>query len=378
MKKTNVKEKGITLIALVITIVILLILAGIAIASLTGDNGLFARARQARQNTLDAQNKENETLEGYEDAITSTVGVDWEYALTNATKHPDQKTSTAIGVGTDGKAVNMDLWEYTFDDGTNGYGLNDSSSLTTTESANASKGYNGTDFNNIVIPQYISIDEGENWIPVTNLDWTFFNCTELIKIDNLPSTVISMEYTFRGCSSLTTIFDIPENVITLNCTFYDCSSLNYIRTIGNKVEIMTSTFNGCLSLESVPQLPDTVYEMTQTFRECSKLSSVPNIPINATCMVRTFYNCSSLKTVPMIPENVNTMYQTFGLCSSLTGTLIINASITGKEVNGHLDYLYCFSNAATNEDANLILTGSCKILDKLLSTKSENSNIIVK
>ena len=37
------KNKGITLIALVITIVILLILAGIAIAALTGDNGLFSR-----------------------------------------------------------------------------------------------------------------------------------------------------------------------------------------------------------------------------------------------------------------------------------------------------------------------------------------------
>ena len=59
MKKLNFKtqkyQRGITLVALVITIIILLILAGIAIASLTGENGLFARARQARQNTLDAQ-----------------------------------------------------------------------------------------------------------------------------------------------------------------------------------------------------------------------------------------------------------------------------------------------------------------------------------
>ena len=52
----------------------MLILAGIAIASLTGDNGLFARAKQARQNTLDAQNKENTTLEGYEDKIDEIIG----------------------------------------------------------------------------------------------------------------------------------------------------------------------------------------------------------------------------------------------------------------------------------------------------------------
>ena len=40
---------------------------------LTGENGLFARANQARQNTLDVQNKENATLKGYEDAIDYAV-----------------------------------------------------------------------------------------------------------------------------------------------------------------------------------------------------------------------------------------------------------------------------------------------------------------
>lgn len=40
-------QKGITLIALVITIIVLLILAGITIAMLTGDNGLLTRSQQA-------------------------------------------------------------------------------------------------------------------------------------------------------------------------------------------------------------------------------------------------------------------------------------------------------------------------------------------
>ena len=37
------KEEGITLIALVITIIILLILAGVAIATLTGENGILRK-----------------------------------------------------------------------------------------------------------------------------------------------------------------------------------------------------------------------------------------------------------------------------------------------------------------------------------------------
>jgi type II secretory pathway pseudopilin PulG len=39
--KNKINNKGITLIALVITIIVLLILAGVSIATLTGDNRTF-------------------------------------------------------------------------------------------------------------------------------------------------------------------------------------------------------------------------------------------------------------------------------------------------------------------------------------------------
>ena len=55
----NIKNtKGITLIALVITIIVLLILAGITIASLTGENGLLKRASQASEKTKEASIQE--------------------------------------------------------------------------------------------------------------------------------------------------------------------------------------------------------------------------------------------------------------------------------------------------------------------------------
>ena len=46
MKKEYVKNtnKGITLIALVITIIVLLILAGVTIASITGENGILRKS----------------------------------------------------------------------------------------------------------------------------------------------------------------------------------------------------------------------------------------------------------------------------------------------------------------------------------------------
>ena len=51
------KYKGITLVALVITIIILIILAGISISALTG-NGLFDRTEEAKERTIKAQLKE--------------------------------------------------------------------------------------------------------------------------------------------------------------------------------------------------------------------------------------------------------------------------------------------------------------------------------
>ena len=59
MRNTFRKRSGITLIALVITIIILLILAGVAIASLTGDNGLLNRAVGAKDATEKAEILDN-------------------------------------------------------------------------------------------------------------------------------------------------------------------------------------------------------------------------------------------------------------------------------------------------------------------------------
>lgn len=49
------KENGITLIALVITIIVLLILAGVAIAMLTGDNGILTKAKASENKTNSVQ-----------------------------------------------------------------------------------------------------------------------------------------------------------------------------------------------------------------------------------------------------------------------------------------------------------------------------------
>ena len=56
-------NKGITMIALIVTIIILLILAGVTIAFLTGENGILNKASTAAETTKKANAKERLKVE---------------------------------------------------------------------------------------------------------------------------------------------------------------------------------------------------------------------------------------------------------------------------------------------------------------------------
>ena len=71
MRKTN-GQKGITLVALVITIIILLILATISIQSLT-NTGLFQKANEAKEKTKNATENQAKILNEYEDELNKYI-----------------------------------------------------------------------------------------------------------------------------------------------------------------------------------------------------------------------------------------------------------------------------------------------------------------
>ena len=75
-------QKGITLIALVITIIVLLILAGVSIAMLTGQNGILKRATEAKGDTARAEVVERINMElnaVYTDALAGQKKFDATY-----------------------------------------------------------------------------------------------------------------------------------------------------------------------------------------------------------------------------------------------------------------------------------------------------------
>ena len=397
------KKSGITLISLVVTIIVLLILAGVTIATLTGDNGILTRAQDAKNKTEQAQKDEEDILNSYEDQINEYAGIDWDKVLANAKKHPEQTTSTAIGVGTDGRPVNMDLWEYTkLDDGT--YALNDLESVAPT--GTRTSGYTGNTIDGKIegtIPQYIKDKTDGSFIEVTSIPWLFYqntelttspklpdtitnmyntfnSCNNLITVGNIPDRVTNMQGTFNACTNLTTVENIPNSVENMSWTFTNCTSLQQIPNISNNVTNMQGTFKACTNLTTVENIPNSVENMSWTFQNCTNLITVGNIPDSVTDMESTFHNCTSLQQIPDIPNKVTNMYSTFRNCNSLTkinitipktvtnirnmfsgcthlcGNINILANLSlAIEEDGYYSYNGWLDNTSTETTENLIL-----------------------
>lgn len=419
------KNQGITLIALVITIIVLLILAGISISMLTGQNGILNRAQEAKEKTEEAVLEEKIKLavaeaqmsdNGYEELSTENLNyelikdgtkaivsdnedgtkhilfldekkeyrlfsngniedlrIDFDNKYVAPSSQDEARNNGVIGIGTDGNPVDMDLWNFCFDEQTQGIALNSEDVLNHTSSDIS--GYTNISEERIngYIPQYISNNNGKNYIAVTNLYCTFHSMTNLIEVPKLPSTVKLMEATFFGCEKLNIAPDIPENVEYMRYCFGNCYLLGKIGNIPDKVTSLKSTFTNCKNLTAIGNIGESVIDMQNTFYNCTALINAPDIPESVTNMHSTFFGCTNLKHPPIIHENVNIFINTFLECTNLQGTLEINANLL-EDVNGVKAYTTCLYNACTIEGLSLKITGKSASKEAIVEA-TNNPNI---
>ena len=135
--------------------------------------------------------------------------------------------------------------------------------------------------------------------------------------------VISINNAFKDKSTLVYAPDLPRAVTTMVCTFQSCSSLTKVSSLPEGVIDMQSAFHGCSSLTEAPSVPNTVTNMRGTFRGCVNLNKTPNIPNGVTDLYYTFCDCRNLIKTPDIPNSVTSMQSTFQNCSSLTKAPIL-------------------------------------------------------
>ncbi len=242
--KRGKAQQGITLIALVVTIIVLIILAGVSINMLVGENGIITQVQTAKEENgrteiiekiqLEIADKQAENLGTInEEEFYEILG---EYGTVSADKTTLTTTEgnyeIAIADIYSGEVepvlvtTPIESWEYTLND--------ENKTITLTK-------YIGTDAK-IYIPAYFTID------------------------DNSYTTKIGSTVNNSG------IFNGPfaTNDILTDIKFDD-------EIVISDVVLM---FKGCTKLENVYNLPGTYTNMYYTFSECRNLVCVPEIVFN--------------------------------------------------------------------------------------------------
>ena len=386
MERFIKKTKGITLIALVVTIVVLLILAGVSINMVLGQNGIVTKSKNARDKTEQAKQNDlasmDQAVKDIDDILNDgeSPSVDWNEILKKADEDPNQfrdqeqqSTNKDIGIGTDGKAVNLDRWNYDTDPdngvatlrGTQGNGW-------------GNPGYVGKIENGRIIgkvPQYIKKDGEDTWCEVQDLTNTFCYWNGLVIAPEIPSGATNMSSTFYGCTSLTTAPKIPESVTDMRSTFEGCTSLTTAPKIPDGVTDMSSTFWGCTSLTTAPKIPDGVTDMNRTFGDCKGLTIAPEIPEGVRNMALTFYGCVNLTTAPTIPSSVTNIAGTFYSCKKLTGDIVINAKqLTANSGSGYYSDNNGYTDCFLGTELPITLKGTSPYLERIAA---DYSNVTV-
>ena len=264
-KKELKKQRGITLVALVMTIIIMLILVAVTV-NLAIEGGLFNYAKSASKETTKEKNMEQKYITlnndlNYNDLI--------EHFKEDPKLNPDDGSEPQTG----------DRYE----DGDYIYVYN--------------KYYGGTDKFN-PDPIWITNDSQNGWSvrvkddtkssygemlhsingkPVNTLYRTFENCKALIIAPEIPKSITNMYATFRFCTAMTTAPIIPMEVENIVETFRECNSLkSYDKSTDSDGDFSNflvptsttqtyTTFAGCTSMVIAPAIPDNVTDMTRAF-----------------------------------------------------------------------------------------------------------------
>lgn len=124
------KNKGITIIALIVTIIVLLILASVSITMITGENGILSKAKLSKENSnlseIEEQNRlgqYNESIDKYTTSRGTVTLTDEEYQIfKNSTTYSEDEKQ--IGIWTDGSALYRKTYNNTTTTASNTYGWN--------------------------------------------------------------------------------------------------------------------------------------------------------------------------------------------------------------------------------------------------------------
>lgn len=357
--RKNLKEKqGITLIALVITIIVLLILAGVSIAMLTGQNGILTQANNAK-------------IEQSHGAVREAISLaynEWQIELNTASNVKVASTEVVTIKGEEEKALATNTTFLQFLE-SKGYIKEGTPDVLDVEALTGSKQSlgNGTgtddvykiegDDSNYKVVYYenatttteistIAKMEGEeNPFSYTQAD--IDKTLEYLNYDEETGVIngVSSDY-YKGMSGNIDIpiekVVIPSEINGNKVTIYigeqagftqshTNSCFGTVKTVIFLNENEMTGFGGCEALENV-KLPSKLGVLeSYVFRGCSSLVNVEIPDTLETIGDRAFDDCISLEEL-IIPSSVTSIgWEAFANCPNLTITVEEGSSLTTED-----------------------------------------------
>lgn len=328
MYKKNIKKStGITLIALVITIIVLLILAGITISTLMGENGILTQANRSKLATefseykeeldLFKQSKRIESEEFLEGSLTAGKNF-----LSYNTQKEEEKDWTIKNILTTIKDEDLEKFEIikgkllintkdrleidvarTLGIEVNPYDITEDGVL---QSSNG----------NLLLMD----DDGTLTIPdsVKIIGKGAFSGLDGLKTIIIPSSVIEISNdAFSHNKTLEKVIfqeNSKLNKIGMNA-FDECTSLTYINLPESLSEIGSSAFGSCTALNEIT-IPGSVKELKITFMDCKNLKKI-NLNEGLETIIQGTFDSNSIREIT-IPSTVKKIYSgAFSDCKQL-------------------------------------------------------------
>ena len=371
LKKLKKEGKGITLIALVVTIIVLLILAGVAINLTIGNDGIITRAIKAREENEKAEIVEQIKMDiaGKQIDNQGSINEDDLYEILNnyGTVSDDKSTLTTTKgnyeilisdiysgeISSSLVTTPLSSWEYTLND--ENIILNKYIGQETKILVPSTFEYNGKTYNTILSKTSGSGDSlkgpfalnntieevaFENGIYVNNNTGyaMFYNCVKLKILHNFPEGILDLNFAFNNCENLINVANIPEGVTSLISTFAYCDKLQEAPIIASTVNNMDKTFLSCKSLEgTVTVLSEQVSSAIYCFNSTKKIIYIKtNIQ---TLTYNTFYSADNWNNVVFYGETINKIVCWGDSLTAGAGSTNIKYTSKLKELTGSLTYI---------------------------------------
>lgn len=281
-------KKGISLIVLVITIIVLAILAATVIVTIT-NSGIINQATDTVKIHDLSQVRSLASLAWSEALMDETITTDAEYdayvkqQLTNAGVNVSDYDISASINGIEVNKKSDTVWEANVTAATPNVIFTKADGVTPGDPNNLEYGdivlYGDYEYRYMMNKYYDYLyDEDILWAAITwNNELEGWGVA--LKEENLSKTsvgnicnslfgknVVSASVAFAN-SSITKSPELPDSIMYLNCTFYNCTSLSEVTDLPPMlVEELDGTFYGCTSLKIVPAIPEGPINMYSVFR----------------------------------------------------------------------------------------------------------------